>query len=318
MEEHGISSSVQNAMADMGFSTFKDLLNLSRAELGKRFGKEIPSLLSKLDGQHNDPQEHLHISESFEAEKQLIQAVRSKGPYLDKQMLDLAIELERWLIKRNLNCERLEWQFSEHTKKTTLISVVFSGGAQSHQEFLHVTRLRIEKEDLPFEVLTIKLAAKLTSERQSTTNCLISSSSKCLGSIPNHDTSQLVNRLRARLGKDACLQLRTKSHHSPESSWTKDYSLNLEEMKWVSNKSIYKKRPLWLLKSPKPVPINQFSLIEGPEKIQTEWWNHSSSRTYYIAQHQSGSMCWIYKYERPVATKNTSNEEAFYLHGYFG
>ena len=233
-------------------------------------------------------------------------------------MLDLAIELERWLIKRNLNCERLEWQFSEHTKKTTLISVVFSGGAQSHQEFLHVTRLRIEKEDLPFEVLTIKLAAKLTSERQSTTNCLISSSSKCLGSIPNHDTSQLVNRLRARLGKDACLQLRTKSHHSPESSWTKDYSLNLEEMKWVSNKSIYKKRPLWLLKSPKPVPINQFSLIEGPEKIQTEWWNHSSSRTYYIAQHQSGSMCWIYKYERPVATKNTSNEEAFYLHGYFG
>ena len=167
--------------------------------------------------------------------------------------------------------------------------------------------MRIEKEDLPFEVLTIKLAAKLTSERQSTTNCLISSSSKCLGSIPNHDTSQLVNRLRARLGKDACLQLRTKSHHSPESSWTKDYSLNLEEMKWVSNKSIYKKRPLWLLKSPKPIPINQFSLIEGPEKIQTEWWNHSSSRTYYIAQHQSGSMCWIYKYERPVATKNTSN-----------
>ena len=54
-------------MADMGFSTFKDLLNLSRAELGKRFGKEILSLLSKLDSQHNDPQEHLHISESFEA-----------------------------------------------------------------------------------------------------------------------------------------------------------------------------------------------------------------------------------------------------------
>ena len=152
LEEHGISSSVQNAMADMGFSTFKDLLNLSRAELGKRFGKEIPSLLSKLDGQHNAPQEHLQISESFEAEKQLIQAVRSKGPYLDKQMYDLAIELERWLAKRNLNCEKLEWQFSEHTKKTTLISVDFSGGAQSHQEFLHVTRLRIEKEDLPFEV----------------------------------------------------------------------------------------------------------------------------------------------------------------------
>ena len=31
LEEHDISSSVQNAMADMGFSTFKDLLNLSRA-----------------------------------------------------------------------------------------------------------------------------------------------------------------------------------------------------------------------------------------------------------------------------------------------
>ena len=316
--EHGISSSVQNAMADMGFSTFKDLLNLSRAELGKRFGKEIPSLLSKLDGQHNDPQEHLHISESFKAEKQLIQAVRSKGPYLDKQMLDLAIELERWLTKRNLNCEKLEWQFSEHTKKTTLISVDFSGGAQSHQEFLHVTRLRIENEALPFEVLTIKLAAKLTSERQSTTDCLISSSRKRSSLIPNHDASQLVNRLRARLGSDACLQLRTEPHHSPESSWAKDYSLNLEEIKWISNKSIYKKRPLWLLKAPKPVPINQFSLIEGPEKIQTEWWNQSSSRAYYIAQHQSGSVCWIYKYERPVATKNTSTEETFYLHGYFG
>ena len=318
LEEHGISPSVQTAMTDMGFSKFEDLLSLSRPELGKRFGKEIPFLLSKLDGQHNDPQKYLYASESFELEKQLIQAVQSKGPYLDKQMLDLAIELEKWLVKRNLNCERLEWQFSEHTKKTTLISVDFSGGAQSHQEFLHVTRLRIEKKELPFEVLTIRLAAKLTSERQSTTDCLISSSRKRLGLIPNHNASQLVNRLRARLGNDACVQLKTKAHHSPESSWTKDYSLNLGEMKWGSNRSIYKKRPLWLLKTPTLIPIDQFLLIEGPEKIKTEWWNHSSSRTYYIAQHQSGSICWIYKYERPVATKNTSNEEVFYLHGYFG
>ena len=223
------------------------------------------------------------------------------------------------MVKRNLNCERLEWQFSEHAKQTTLISVDFSGGAQSHQEFLHITQLRVENEELPFEVLTIKLAAKRTSERQSTTDCLISSNRKRLGSIPNHDALQLVNRLRARLGSDACFQLRKKSHHSPESSWTKDYSLNLEEMKWVSNNNnIHKKRPLWLLKTPKLIPIDQFLLFEGPEKIQTEWWNHSSSRAYYIAQHQSGSLCWIYKYEKPVATKNTSNEEAFYLHGYFG
>ena len=318
LEEHGISPSVQNAMTDMGFSKFEDLLSLSRPELGKRFGKEMPFLLSKLDGQHNDPQKHLYVSESFELEKQLIQAVRSKGPYLDKQMLNLAIELEKWLVKRNLNCERLEWQFSEHAKQTTLISVDFSGGAQSHQEFLHVTQLRVENEELPFEVLTIKLAAKRTSERQSTTDCLISSNRKRLGSIPNHNALQLVNRLRARLGSDACFQLRKKSHHSPESSWTKDYSLNLEEMKWASNNNIHKKRPLWLLKTPKLIPIDQFLLFEGPEKIQTEWWNHSSSRAYYIAQHQSGSLCWIYKYEKPVATKNTSNEEAFYLHGYFG
>ena len=52
------------------------------------------------------------------------------------------------------------------------------------------------------------------------------------------------------------------------------------------------------------------TIISGPERIETQWWNASDVlRDYYIALEQNGSRLWIYR-ERNETKK-------WYLHGYF-
>ncbi|MFT7294229.1 MAG: protein ImuB, partial [Pseudohongiellaceae bacterium] len=52
------------------------------------------------------------------------------------------------------------------------------------------------------------------------------------------------------------------------------------------------------------------SIISGPERIETAWWeDHDVRRDYYIAQEGNGSRLWIY-HER-------SGERRWLLHGYF-
>jgi protein ImuB len=52
-------------------------------------------------------------------------------------------------------------------------------------------------------------------------------------------------------------------------------------------------------------------LLEGPERIETGWWDGADvARDYYIARHRDGSRLWIYR-ERLAP-------HAWYWHGVFG
>jgi protein ImuB len=67
---------------------------------------------------------------------------------------------------------------------------------------------------------------------------------------------------------------------------------------------------------PRPHPVNaaELQLLQGPERIQSEWWLNSEARDYYIAQHSSGALCWVYC---PCTIFNEPQSGEFYLHGYF-
>ena len=78
-----------------------------------------------------------------------------------------------------------------------------------------------------------------------------------------------------------------------------------------------KARPLWLLPQPQALNTQQgrpyyaglLTLIQGPERIESGWWDqHPVIRDYYIAHHPCGHLYWLFKHLK---------EQRWYLHGLF-
>jgi protein ImuB len=79
-------------------------------------------------------------------------------------------------------------------------------------------------------------------------------------------------------------------------------------------------RPLWMLASPQPlrerdgVPLYErvpLSLVAGPERIESGWWDGGDvRRDYYVAHARSGLRLWVYRAREPGG--------GWWLHGVFG
>ena len=39
----------------------------------------------------------------------------------------------------------------------------------------------------------------------------------------------------------------------------------------------------------------RLTLVEGPERIEDNWWDQAASRDYYVARDSSGQQYWIYR-----------------------
>ena len=76
-------------------------------------------------------------------------------------------------------------------------------------------------------------------------------------------------------------------------------------------------RPFWLLQSPLRLMLRNDALywqgrlriLTGPERIAAQWWDAVDQRDYFIARHENGAICWVFR-------EQTSRQ--WFLHGMFG
>jgi protein ImuB len=101
--------------------------------------------------------------------------------------------------------------------------------------------------------------------------------------------SELLDKLRARLGDQAVRRLGLRDDHRPEKAWCVE-----NETAAANLPPTFPDRPLWLLA---PRPIHRLPKLLGkPERIEAGWWTgEDSSRDYYIAQTAEGSRWWLYR-----------------------
>src|ERR1700722_15158342 len=127
---------------------------------------------------------------------------------------------------------------------------------------------------------------------------------------------QLVERLRARLGEDAVYGVVSIAEHRPEAAWRRVQELHGEKM---ADRPILTDRgmprPVWLLAAPLPLESVLLILEQGPERIESGWWDGKGvARDYYIARqargtrHSHGARLWVFQ-ER--------QSKRWYLHGMF-
>jgi protein ImuB len=120
---------------------------------------------------------------------------------------------------------------------------------------------------------------------------------------------QLVERLRARLGEAAVYGVCPIAEHRPEAAWRRVRELELKSSKLAAPPPLpgAMPRPIWLLAEPQPLSSPQ--LLEGPERIESGWWDGKGvARDYYVARSGSGERLWVFQERR---------SRRWYLHGVF-
>jgi protein ImuB len=138
---------------------------------------------------------------------------------------------------------------------------------------------------------------------------------------------QLIERLRARLGAEAVHGLCLVPEHRPERNGDIHlFSETGEATLFVTRKGLrplvrkcpHFSRPVWLLAEPQPLAGDErphcegpLEIEEGPERIESGWWDgRDVRRDYYVARTPAGARLWIFRERRA--------QGGWFLHGVFG
>ena len=109
------------------------------------------------------------------------------------------------------------------------------------------------------------------------------------------------------------------AEHRPEYAFCLQHPLSDWSVTTLANSSDLR-RPLWMLPEPALLsadgayPLHKgcrLTLLDGPERLETGWWDERSvSRDYYTALNGAGMRLWIFR--------NRQQKPDWYLHGIFG
>ena len=294
-------------LANMGLRSLGQLLALPQQEVGKRFGHDLVDYLARLRGRKADPRECIEPPERFRSALHLPESVDDKEA-LSFPMRRLADELGAWLAARQFGIEALTWKFKP-----------LRGDAATPCRALRGTRRRangVSGAQPP--ALGTRGTAKGSDEhraRRRFADPVHAAGGGLAGQAPSGDVARGIDGSacgpawrrcdpnvadyrrsppRTRLGA-------ASSHRRCAARQGKDRRCGQSGSRarcCETSAASTKRRPLWLLDVPQPVAIEDFTLLAGPERIETGWWDGAEqrlSRDYFVAVAKSGAQCWLYR-----------------------
>ena len=288
------------SLHNMGLYTVGAILKLPRNELNQRFAPEFTRYFSQLAGEISDVWNLETPKEQFHESVHLLEPVLGKQELLSP-MGHLTLELSDWLRARHLGLQEAEWDISDFTGKSAKFRIQFTQPHTSQQTMLSITHLKLERIELPEEVTSVSLRvirAQLLSQMANKEIDLFGNEHRH-SNRAHHD---LLDRLATRLGNESLQMLRPLDDHRPERAWAS----SMTQPRSSTQPRATRTRPLWLFEPPLPIKLKNFEILRGPERIQCGWWDTNLDRDYFVARHESGSLCWIFL-----------ENDMWFQHGYF-
>ena len=342
-----ISERDGESLHNMGLRHCGALLDLPPKELGQRFGKTLGNYLQRLTGASPDPRLPIEPPHYFATSTHLLDACTNKTALLFP-IKRLCQEFAHWLIAQQLGVCLLRWEFANHSGEANTLDVRTTRACQASTLLLSLSQLQLERCELPRDVLDIRLTSIELEPWENHSDSLFPQLFPASGASNNNQPplTDLLDKLRARLGPNVCTGLREHPNHRPEHAWQphplthvkrrgsfnkqrgslnkQGGSLNKKSGSLQKNGSAQppeainsdtasgKHRPLWLLPQPTPVQGQTLKLLYGPERLQGGWWeDQRMRRDYYIAQtskqQRNGGYSWVY-----------CELKHWFVHGYFG
>ncbi len=231
---------------------------------------------------------------------------------------ELLVSLERFLLTRQLGTQRLRFSFFHLRAPATQL---FLGGAEFERRADHwsdLLRIRFEQVVLPEPVIAVRLQGGRNQAMQAVSGRL-ALHGKVSRQGRRYSMSQLAERLAARIGNQSVQGVATVAEHRPQRAWRLQGLLGDKAVTTLSAIRQSLCRPLWMLSEPALLPAEQgyplhqgpLTLLEGPERLETGWWDDDGiARDYYTAINPQGLRLWVFC--------NRSRTSTWYLHGFFG
>jgi len=293
------------ALADIGVHTVGALLALPRDGLSRRFGPGLIATLDRALGRLPDPRLPFAAPEQFSTRLEL------PAPAWEVEALlfgsrRLLAALGGWLRGRGLGAMRLRLDLIHEDGPPSLLALNLSTPSRDPAHLGALLRERLERTRLPARVEAIVLA---TEQCEPLTGRDLS----LFPGVEAAEDSHLIERLCARLGDEAVCALRPYPDHRPELAWRTHPPARTSPALLPPGP-----RPLWLLAQPQR--LDQFlrgaqppvALIDGPERIESGWWeDRDVRRDYFLARTRSGQTLWVFK------EKSGTDPDSWHVHGIF-
>lgn len=296
-------------LRSMGVARLGELLRLPRAGLARRLG---PGALLDLDvalARHPGPRRAFVARERFR-ERVDFEAEIDGVAYLERAFEPLLERCARYLRERQAGVQSLSLRLQHRAVPATRVRLGLATVTSERRRLSGVLGQQLTRLALPAPVRAIELASGVLRP-------LSAVSLDAFGGGGSDTAAQLVERLRARLGEQAVYGVSPIPEHRPEAAWRRVQELHLAAARAGAATNLFDAmpRPLWLLDAPvllsdRELPQQDgWVLEEGPERIESGWWDGKGvARDYYSARRTHGARLWVFQ-ER--------HTQCWYLHGVF-
>ncbi|MFQ5981769.1 MAG: DNA polymerase Y family protein [Woeseiaceae bacterium] len=306
----GWPDSVNESLRGMGITRVGDCLRLPREGFARRFGASRLLELDRALGRLPDPRQPHRAPERFCSEYELSEE-ESASDLLLNVCQELLIELERFLLTRQLSVQRILFSFFHLQEPATHLTLGCVEGSRSIEHWFELLKIKFDRLELPAPVIAVRLRSGRSQSLTAKTESLrFDDASKRQG----EPIAYLVERISARIGDESVHGVTTVAEHRPQYAW----SLKDPAEGQLCDAVPISRRPLWLLPKPRPLRLEQdvpryqgaLKLKDSPERLETGWWDDDGiARDYYVAVNPAGIHVWVYRDRRSAC---------WYLHGIFG
>ncbi len=313
----GWSDAIVESLRGMGVETVGDCLRLPREGFARRVGPERLIELDRALGRLPDPRSSWRAPETFCTDFEMTEE-QSDRELLLKICRELLLELELFLLSRQLGTQHLRFSFFHLRDPATQLMLSSARAERRAGHWFDLLKIRFERLSLPEGVIAVRLYGGHTQAVCARSGCLGFENQSRTQRV-GYSMLQLAERLAARIGHQSVQSVTTVAEHRPHYAW------RAEDMPCdgVANRPVQApnalRRPLWMLPEPKalsaehgyPTHHGPLTLLEGPERLETGWWDDDGiARDYYLSVNPQGMQLWVFR-ER-------NRDAGWYLHGIFG
>jgi protein ImuB len=301
-----LTAGQRQILHNLGVRTVGACLRLPRDGLARRLGHELVDQLDRALGKLPDPRTPYVPPATFEAHLVFHSPVETTEGLLFA-LKRLIQELCGVLTARVAGVAGLSLALRHPQAAATQVELDLVAPSRDPRCLTELFGEHLARVELPEPVEEIVLAAGQLVSLTAPNQDFFTPKSQTLQA-----STELIERLRARLGREAVKGLLPVPDHRPERAWR--FGEPREEGSAIPSAS----RPLWLL--PEPVLLEEragrpylggtLDLGAERERIESGWWDGQDvTRDYMVARNAQGERYWIF---RELATLR------WFLHGLFG
>jgi protein ImuB len=289
----------------MGVTHLGELLRLPRAGIARRLSPAVVRDLDIALARQPAPRRAFVRRERFR-ERCDFETEIEHVAYLEKALEPLIERCARFLCQRQAGVQALQLKLKHREGPATLVQSGLASITSERRRLSDVLCQKLARLDLRAPVRGMEL---ISGSLRGLSASSLDVFAGFTGAGSRDSAPQLVERLRARLGEAAVYGVCLIPEHRPEAAWRRVHELNLTAAAGVAEEISDQTlpRPVWLLNEPAPLP--QPEILQGPERIESGWWDGKGvARDYYIARQPHGARLWVFQ-ER--------QSKRWYVHGVF-